>query len=136
MIVRKRALPALAVLLAAAAGSTGIALAQGRGAPPPTPVVTGDLARRDINVPADVPNFSGTGDHSMVVALAPTGKVDTGTTISVLVSRTGADTSADHPAPAHHDLKPQPKAKPPVKHGPDGHVPPGKAKEHGGPGPH
>jgi hypothetical protein len=38
------------------------AIAQGQGAartPPPAPVVTGDAARRDIRVPAEVPNISG-----------------------------------------------------------------------------
>jgi len=60
MTIRNWALPAMAVLVAAAAASAGGALAQGRGPAPAAPVVSGDLARRDINVPADVPNFSGT----------------------------------------------------------------------------
>ena len=60
MTVRTRGLVALAVLAAAGAASTGAALAQGaRGAPPPATVLTGDPARRDINVPDSVPNISG-----------------------------------------------------------------------------
>jgi hypothetical protein len=49
------ALPALALLTTAATS----ALAQGRGAPAATPVLTGDPTRRDITIPDSVPNISG-----------------------------------------------------------------------------
>jgi hypothetical protein len=52
---------ALAAIAALGALAPGLAKAQGQrgGAPAPTPVVTGDPTRRDINVSEDVPNISG-----------------------------------------------------------------------------
>ena len=71
-----------------------------------------------------VARFAGDGPQQTVVGLTPSGRVAIGTRIFVVVSRQ---------APAPH--KPQPKPKPKPKHDDAAHVPPGHAKDHGGPGP-
>ncbi|HVV75518.1 MAG TPA: protein kinase [Mycobacteriales bacterium] len=66
--------------------------------------------------------FSGSGPAGTVVGLAPTGKVTKGSTITVVVARSG---------PRGPDPK-APKAKAPKPHPGPAHVPPGQAKkEHG-----
>jgi serine/threonine-protein kinase len=75
-----------------------------------------------------VAHFAGSGAGATVIGVAPYGKVAKGTTISVLVSRAGPASPAQHKAPASKHPKP-PKPK-----GPGGHGPPGQIKKHHGPG--
>ncbi|HVY09917.1 MAG TPA: serine/threonine-protein kinase [Mycobacteriales bacterium] len=132
---------ALLIALAASSGSKGLQPSAAAGTPTthathrpakvtidPTryvgrewPAVRAELKSLGV-VPA--PQFAGTGIETTVVGLAPTGKVEKGGVVTVVVSRSG---------PAHH-ANPAPKPvtkKPHPKHGPPPpHVPPGQAKKH------
>ena len=70
-----------------------------------------------------VAHFAGHGPTQTVVGLAPTGRVALGSEIVVEVSQ-----HAPTPTPKAHP-------KPPKPHNDPGHLPPGQAKKHGGPGP-
>jgi serine/threonine-protein kinase len=85
------------------------------------PAVRADL--KSLGVDPD-PQFAGTGIETTVVGLAPTGKVEKGGVVTVVVSRSGP---ARHPNPAPKPASkmPHPKHEPPPPH-----IPPGQAKKH------